>query len=65
LFIQISFEADQDLAIEGRPFTFGTLIAAQAAGDAKVLQDNGLKVVTLKLSNPLADLELLGRVIRS
>jgi glucose-6-phosphate isomerase len=65
LFIQISFEADQDLEIEGRPFTFGTLIAAQAAGDAKVLQDNGLKVVTLKLSNPLADLELLGRVIRS
>ena len=65
LFIQISFEAEQDLEIEGRPFTFGTLIAAQAAGDAKVLEDNGLKVVTLKLSNPLADLELLGRVVRS
>jgi glucose-6-phosphate isomerase len=55
----------EDLAIEGRPFSFGTLISAQAAGDAKVLQDNGLKVVTLKLSNPLADLELIERVVRS
>ncbi len=65
LFIQITHEADEDLAIEGRPFTFGTLIAAQAAGDAKVLQGNGLKVVTLKLSNPLADLELIKRVVSS
>ena len=65
LFIQITFDSDADLAIEGRPFSFGTLIAAQAAGDAKVLEDNGLKVVTLKLSNPIADLSLIERVIRS
>jgi glucose-6-phosphate isomerase len=65
LFIQITFESETDLEIEGRPFSFGTLISAQAAGDAKVLEDNGLKVVTLKLSNPLADLNLIERVIRS
>ncbi len=65
LFIQITFESERDLAIEGRPFSFGTLIAAQAAGDAKVLEDNGLKVVTLKLSSPLTDLGLIERVIRS
>lgn len=65
LFIQITHDVAEDLAIEGRPFSFGTLISAQAAGDAKVLQDNGLKVVTLKLSNPLADLELIERVVRS
>jgi hypothetical protein len=65
LFIQITFDSDADLEIEGRPFSFGTLIAAQAAGDAKVLEDNGLKVVTLKLSNPIADLSLIERVIRS
>jgi glucose-6-phosphate isomerase len=53
------------LEIEGRPFSFGTLIAAQAAGDARVLQGNGLPVVTLKLTNPLQDLQLLEQVIRS
>lgn len=65
LFIQITFESEKDLQIQGRPFSFGSLIAAQAAGDAKVLEDNGLRVVTLKLSNPLVDLDLIERVIRS
>lgn len=65
LFIQLTSESSSDLEIEGRPFSFGTLIAAQAAGDARVLEENGLPVVTLKLSNPIQDLQLLEQVIRS
>jgi hypothetical protein len=65
LFIQLTAESSSDLEIEGRPFSFGTLIAAQAAGDARVLEENGLPVVTLKLSNPMQDLQLLEQVIRS
>jgi len=65
LFIQLTSESEVDLEIEGRPFSFGTLISAQAAGDARVLQDNGLPVVSLKLSKPLQDLQLLEQVIRS
>lgn len=65
LFIQITHDSDFDLDIEGRPFSFGGLIAAQAAGDAQVLMDNGLPVISLRLSNPVSDLELIERVVRS
>jgi len=37
VFLQITGALAEDVPIPGRPFTFGTLIAAQAAGDAKVL----------------------------
>lgn len=63
IFLQFTHEVENDLEIEGRPFSFGTLIAAQAAGDARVLEANGLPVLSLKLSNPLADLELLKKAI--
>lgn len=63
IFIQIVAESDFDLAVPARPFTFGTLIRAQAAGDAKVLADHGLKVLTLFSKNPVADLEVIEKVI--
>jgi glucose-6-phosphate isomerase len=63
IFLQLTHEDQNDLEIEGRPFSFGTLIAAQAAGDARVLEANGLPVLTLKLANPLADLELLKKAL--
>jgi glucose-6-phosphate isomerase len=65
VFLQLTSDFATDLEIEGRPFTFGTLIQAQAAGDANVLKDNGLPVLTLKVSNPLADLETLKKAIAS
>lgn len=65
LVIQITGDAGMDLEVPGRPFSFGTLIDAQAQGDAKVLSDNGLPVLTLRLSEPLAGLELLSKVIAS
>jgi glucose-6-phosphate isomerase len=52
-----------DLEIEGRPFTFGTLISAQAQGDARVLAENGLPVLTLDFGEPLSDLSRLVKVI--
>ncbi|MFM1958217.1 MAG: hypothetical protein RI929_580 [Actinomycetota bacterium] len=65
VFLQLTGEFETDLAIEGRPFSFGGLIRAQAAGDANVLKDNGLSVLTLSLGNVLADLEKLKQVIAS
>jgi glucose-6-phosphate isomerase len=65
VFLQLTSDFASDLEIEGRPFTFGTLIQAQAAGDANVLKDNGLPVLTLKVTNPLSDLETLKKAIAS
>ena len=43
--------AGEDLEIPERPFTFGQLIAAQAAGDAQVLADHGRPVLRLHLTD--------------
>lgn len=51
-FLQITGLVREDLAIPDRPFTFGTLIAAQAAGDAKVLAEHGRPVLRLHLTSP-------------
>jgi glucose-6-phosphate isomerase len=59
VYLQILEQTDVDLEIPGRPFTFGQLIQAQAAGDASVLADgHGRPVVTLTLTDPQA--EILG-----
>ena len=56
VFLQILEQTDVDLEIPGRPFTFGQLIQAQAAGDASVLADgHGRPVVTLTLTDPQAE----------
>ncbi|MFE5410230.1 glucose-6-phosphate isomerase [Microbacterium sp. NPDC056569] len=53
VFLQILERTDVDLEIPGRPFTFGQLIQAQAAGDAAVLAEgHGRPVVTLTLTDP-------------
>lgn len=51
VFLQIVGDESQDLQIPDRPFTFGQLIHAQAAGDANVLADHGRPVVTLTLTD--------------
>jgi len=59
VFLQITEATDVDLEIPGRPFTFGQLIEAQAAGDAKVLSEgHGRPVVTITLTDPQT--EVLG-----
>lgn len=65
LVIQITGEHGHDLDVPGRPFSFGTLINAQAQGDALVLSNSGLLVVSLEFSEPLAGFEHLAKVIAS
>jgi glucose-6-phosphate isomerase len=50
-FLQITGDPQQDLEIRDRPYTFGQLIAAQAAGDANVLADHGRPVLRLHLTD--------------
>jgi len=63
-FLQLTVRSEFDHPVPGRPFSFGTLLKAQAAGDARVLADQGLPVLTLELSDPLADLARIGRLVR-
>lgn len=54
VFLQLTTDEGTDLQIPDRPFTFGELIRAQAAGDASVLADHGRPVLSLLLTNPAA-----------
>ena len=63
VFLVITGNHGMDLEIEGRPFSFGSLISAQALGDANVLAENGLPVLTLDFAEPLSDLARLVQVI--
>lgn len=54
VFVQILTEHPDDLAIPDRPFSYGQLIAAQAAGDADVLTAKGCPVVTLTVRDSAA-----------
>ena len=47
-----------------RPYTFGRLIAAQAAGDANVLADHGRPVLRLHLTDRTAGVARLLEVLR-
>lgn len=51
VFLQITAAAAEDLAIPDRPFSFGQLIEAQAAGDAQVLAEHGRPVLRLHLTD--------------
>jgi glucose-6-phosphate isomerase len=55
VFLQLVAKSSDDVQVPGREFTFGELIASQAAGDAKVLADLGRPVLTLTLNDPVAD----------
>ncbi len=52
VFIQVTDEPREDLPVAGRDFSFGTLVAAQAAGDAQVLADHGRPVLRIHLTDP-------------
>ena len=65
LFIQLTAEHDEDLPIPGKPFTFGVLQAAQAAGDFEALASRGRKIVRLHLTQGWeAGLAVVARMIR-
>ena len=59
VFLQITSSESTDVEIPDRPFSFGTLISAQAAGDAGVLADRGRPVLRLHLTDPAAGVQQL------
>jgi glucose-6-phosphate isomerase len=48
-FLQLTSDPTTDVPIPGAAYTFGTLIAAQAAGDLQTLRDHGLPAERVKL----------------
>jgi len=52
VFLQIIQTPEAKLAIPGRNFDLGTLMLAQAHGDAKVLADAGLSVLSVTATAP-------------
>ncbi|MFJ4207734.1 glucose-6-phosphate isomerase [Paenarthrobacter sp. NPDC089675] len=63
VFLQITAAASTDLEIPDRPFTFGQLIAAQASGDAQVLESHGRPVLRLHLTDRAAGVAQLQDVV--
>ncbi len=51
VFLQVTADPVEDLAVPGKDYTFGRLIASQAAGDATVLADHGRPVLRLHLTD--------------
>ncbi|WP_020573175.1 hypothetical protein [Actinopolymorpha alba] len=58
-FVQITGDVREDLAVPDRPYTFGQLQRAQAAGDARVLVKTGRPVVRLHLTDRPAGIRQL------
>ena len=63
VFLQITAAPSQDLAIPERPFSFGELIEAQAAGDAQVLAEHGRPVLRLHFTDREAGVKQLQSVV--
>lgn len=59
VFLQITGEAGTDVAVPGRPFSLGRLIAAQASGDARVLTELGRPVIHLHLPRRAAGIDAI------
>jgi glucose-6-phosphate isomerase len=55
-FLQITGAVDEDLAVPDQQYTFGTLQAAQAAGDRKALADRDRPLLHLHLTDRAAGL---------
>ncbi|MFK4639169.1 glucose-6-phosphate isomerase [Paenarthrobacter histidinolovorans] len=63
VFLQVTAASSTDLEIPERPFTFGQLIAAQASGDAQVLEGHGRPVLRLHLTERAAGVAQLQEVV--
>jgi hypothetical protein len=53
-FLQLVHDGTDDLEVPGQPYTFRTLIDAQADGDLQTLREHGLTAVRVRL--PIGDL---------
>jgi len=54
VFLQITCDDAEDVAIPGEKFTFGVLKQAQASGDFKVLSDRGRRILRVHLGKDVA-----------
>jgi transaldolase/glucose-6-phosphate isomerase len=54
-FLQLVNQPETDLEIPGEPYSFATLVAAEAAGDLQTLRDHGLKAERVKLDGRPAE----------
>ncbi|WP_240755700.1 glucose-6-phosphate isomerase [Nocardioides iriomotensis] len=59
VYLQVTGAHAEDLAVPGRDYTFGQLIAAQAAGDARVLAEHDRPVLRVHLTDVPAGLDAL------
>ncbi len=64
LYIQVTADPREDLAVPGRDFTLGQFIAAQAGGDAQVLADHDRPVLRLHLTDHDAGLAVVTAALR-
>jgi hypothetical protein len=63
-FLQLTADHEIDRPIPGWPYTFGTLVDAQAAGDRAVLRERGLPVLHVDLgADPDTGLAALERAV--
>ncbi|WP_139003608.1 glucose-6-phosphate isomerase [Arthrobacter crystallopoietes] len=65
VYLQITGASEEDVRIPDRPFTFGELISAQAAGDAQVLIDHGRPVLRLHFTDREAGMKQLQEAVSS
>jgi transaldolase/glucose-6-phosphate isomerase len=64
VFLQITCEDAEDLAVPGQKYTFGVVKAAQARGDFEVLAERGRRALRIHITGGLdAGLDALGRAI--
>ncbi len=54
VFLMLTTDINEDLAIPGEDYTFGVLNAAQAAGDMEALEAHGRRVIRLHISGDVA-----------
>jgi glucose-6-phosphate isomerase len=62
-FLQITGAVETDLAVPGRPYTFGQLQAAQAAGDREALAGRGRPLLRLHLTDRASGLAQLNSAL--
>jgi transaldolase/glucose-6-phosphate isomerase len=63
VFLEITADDAEDLAVPGEPYTFGVIKAAQARGDFQALTDRGRRAVRVHLSGVETGLAALDRAV--
>jgi glucose-6-phosphate isomerase len=63
VYLLLTAEPERDLPIPGRAETFGTLVAAQAAGDLAALQERGRRVLRLHAADTATALDWTTRLV--